>query len=91
MHRDGVALKRMPNGRDLALPGVTKALGLDVSIRELSLYVADAGKGSVDVLTLSKPGSGQGLTPSGQILKLGVGIISFSKDMAIFLKILSFT
>nr|XP_033502276.1 low-density lipoprotein receptor-related protein 2-like isoform X6 [Epinephelus lanceolatus] len=76
MHRDGVALKRMPNGRDLALPGVTKALGLDVSIQELSLYVADAGKGSVDVLTLSKPGSGQGLTPSGQILKLGDDLIT---------------
>ncbi|XP_044029701.1 low-density lipoprotein receptor-related protein 2-like isoform X2 [Siniperca chuatsi] len=70
MRRDGVALKKMPNSRVLALPGVTEASGLDVSIQELSLYVADAGQGSVDVLKLSSSRSRQGLTPSGQILKL---------------------
>uniref|UniRef100_A0A3B4VCW2 Si:dkey-88l16.3 n=1 Tax=Seriola dumerili TaxID=41447 RepID=A0A3B4VCW2_SERDU len=70
MHQDGVALKKMPNGRVLALPGVTEALGLDASIRELSLYVADAGQGSVDVLKLSSSRSGGQLTPAGQILKL---------------------
>ncbi|XP_023280470.1 low-density lipoprotein receptor-related protein 5-like, partial [Seriola lalandi dorsalis] len=70
MHKDGVALKKMPNGRVLILPGVTEALGLDASIRELSLYVADAGQGSVDVLKLSSSRSGGQLTPAGQILKL---------------------
>ncbi|XP_071323032.1 low-density lipoprotein receptor-related protein 2 isoform X2 [Trachinotus anak] len=70
MHQDGVALKKMPNGRVLVLPGVTEALGIDVSIRELSLYVADAGQGSVDVLKLGSSRSRQELTPSGQILKL---------------------
>ncbi|KAM7393106.1 hypothetical protein PAMA_007971 [Pampus argenteus] len=70
MHRDGVALKKMPNSRVLALPGVTEASVLDVSIPGLSLYVADGGQGSVDVLNLSGPRSRQGLTPAGQILKL---------------------
>ncbi|XP_040013370.1 low-density lipoprotein receptor-related protein 2-like isoform X2 [Xiphias gladius] len=70
MYRDGVALKKMPTGRVLALPGVTEALDLDVSIQDLSLYVADAGQGSVDVLKLSSSRSRQGLTPAGQILKL---------------------
>ncbi|KAM8744391.1 uncharacterized protein AB9X84_018373 isoform 3-T3 [Acanthopagrus schlegelii] len=70
MHRDGIALKKMPISRDLALPGVTEASGLDVSIQELSMYVADAEQGSVDVLKLSGPRSRQGLTPTGQVLKL---------------------
>ncbi|XP_042251153.1 low-density lipoprotein receptor-related protein 2-like isoform X6 [Thunnus maccoyii] len=70
MRHDGVALKKMPNGRALALPGVTEALGLDVSIPGLSLYVADGGQGSVNVLKLSGSRSRQGLTPAGQILKL---------------------
>ncbi|XP_027134468.1 low-density lipoprotein receptor-related protein 2 isoform X7 [Larimichthys crocea] len=70
MRRDGIALKKMPNSRVLALPGVTDALALDVSIQDLSLYVADASQGTVDVLKLSGSRSRQGLTPSGQILKL---------------------
>ncbi|KAK2818981.1 hypothetical protein Q5P01_024542 [Channa striata] len=70
MHQEGVALKKMPNSKVLALPGVTEASGLDVSIRELSMYVADAVRGSVDVLKLSRPRSRQGLTPVGQILQL---------------------
>ncbi|TMS08113.1 Low-density lipoprotein receptor-related protein 1B [Larimichthys crocea] len=70
MRRDGIALKKMPNSRVLALPGVTDALALDVSIQDLSLYVADARQGTVDVLKLSGSRSRQGLTPSGQILKL---------------------
>ncbi|XP_075936104.1 low-density lipoprotein receptor-related protein 1B-like [Anarhichas minor] len=70
MRRDGVALKKMPNGRALALPGVTEASGLDLSMQDLSLYVADAGQRSVDVLKLSDSSSKQGLTPAGQILQL---------------------
>lgn len=77
MRRDGVALKKMPNGRILALPGVTEASALDVSIPGLSVYVADGGQGSVDVLNLSGSRSRQGLTPAGQILKLTVGIVYF--------------
>lgn len=83
MRRDGIALKKMPNSRVLALPGVTDALALDVSIQDLSLYVADARQGTVDVLKLSGSRSRQGLTPSGQILKLKVGMISFSREMPI--------
>lgn len=74
MWRDGVALKKMPTSRVLSLPGVTEASALDVSIQELSLYVADAGQGSVDVLQLNGSRSRQELTPSRQILKLRVGI-----------------
>uniref|UniRef100_A0A3Q3L603 EGF-like domain-containing protein n=1 Tax=Mastacembelus armatus TaxID=205130 RepID=A0A3Q3L603_9TELE len=51
MHMDGVDLKKMPNSRDLALPGVTEATALDVSIQKLSIYVADAKRGSVEVFT----------------------------------------
>lgn len=82
MRREGIALKKMPNGRVLTLPGVTEASALDVSIQELSVFVADAGQGSVDVLKLSGSTSRQGLIPTGQILKLEVGIISYSKEMA---------
>ncbi len=60
MRQDGVALKKMPNSRVLALPGVTEASGLDVSIQGLSLYVADAKQGTVDVLKLSSSRSRQG-------------------------------
>uniref|UniRef100_A0A8C3AUL6 Si:dkey-88l16.3 n=1 Tax=Cyclopterus lumpus TaxID=8103 RepID=A0A8C3AUL6_CYCLU len=70
MRRDGVALKKMPNGRALALLGVTEASGLDVCLQDLSLYVADAGQRSVHVLKLSGSQSRQALTPAGQILKL---------------------
>ncbi|XP_058473588.1 low-density lipoprotein receptor-related protein 2-like isoform X1 [Solea solea] len=68
MHEEGVSLKKMPNNRVLDLPGVTEASGLDVSIHELSVFVADANQGTVDVLKLGR--SRQGLTPAGQILKL---------------------
>nr|XP_046231538.1 low-density lipoprotein receptor-related protein 2-like isoform X2 [Scatophagus argus] len=76
MHRDGVALKKMPPSRVLTLPGVTEAAGLDVSIKELSLYVADSQKGSVDVLKLNSSKSRQELKPSGQILKLRDGSVT---------------
>ncbi|XP_069563183.1 low-density lipoprotein receptor-like [Brachyistius frenatus] len=69
MHGEGVALKKMPTNRELALPGANEALGMDISLRDLSLYVA-SGVGSVDVLTLSSSSSRQGLKPAGQILKL---------------------
>uniref|UniRef100_A0A665XAN3 Si:dkey-88l16.3 n=1 Tax=Echeneis naucrates TaxID=173247 RepID=A0A665XAN3_ECHNA len=70
MHQDGVALKKMPNNQVFALPGVTEALEVDVSIMELSLYVADAGQGAVDVLKLSSSKSGHELIPAGRVLKL---------------------
>ncbi|XP_031154061.1 low-density lipoprotein receptor-related protein 2-like isoform X3 [Sander lucioperca] len=76
MRHAGVALKKMPDSRALALPGVTEASGLDVSIQGLSLYVADAGQGSVDVLELSSSRLRQGLIPSGQILKLGDDLVT---------------
>lgn len=74
----------MPTNRVLALPGVTEASGLDVSIQGLSLYVADAGQGTVDVLKLGSSRSRQGLTHTGQILKLTVGTSSFSRETDVF-------
>ncbi|XP_034752534.1 low-density lipoprotein receptor-related protein 2-like isoform X1 [Etheostoma cragini] len=76
MRHDGVPLKKMPGSRALALPGVTEASRLDVSIKGLSLYVADAGQGSVDVLKLSSSRLRQALTPSGQILNLGDDVVT---------------
>nr|XP_008280588.1 PREDICTED: low-density lipoprotein receptor-related protein 2-like [Stegastes partitus] len=70
MRRDGVALKKMPNSRALSLPGANEALGLDVSIKDLSLYVAYLRPGSVEVLRMGSSRSRQGLTPAGQVLKL---------------------
>ncbi|XP_068430286.1 low-density lipoprotein receptor-like [Clinocottus analis] len=70
MRREGLALKKMPNSRALALLGVTEASGLDICVQNLSLYVADAGQQSVYVLKLSDSMSRQGLTSSRQILKL---------------------
>uniref|UniRef100_A0AAX7TTX0 EGF-like domain-containing protein n=1 Tax=Astatotilapia calliptera TaxID=8154 RepID=A0AAX7TTX0_ASTCA len=63
---DGIALKKMPNSRVLALPDINEAMGLDISTQEL--YVAYAG--SVDVLKMGSYRSRQGLTPAGQVLKL---------------------
>lgn len=62
----------MPSGRVLALPGVSEASGVDVSIRGLSLYVSDGREGSVHVLKLSSSRSRQGLTPVGRVLRVEV-------------------
>ncbi|XP_077399138.1 uncharacterized protein LOC144034293 [Vanacampus margaritifer] len=70
LHHDGVGLKNMPNSRVLAIPGVVEASGLDVALQTRSLYVADDGQGTVDVLNLSGPRSRQGLTPAGRLIQL---------------------
>ncbi|KAM3599170.1 uncharacterized protein V6R79_001076 [Siganus canaliculatus] len=70
MRQDGIALKKMPTSRALTLPGVSDATGLDLSIQDFSLYIADAGQRSVDVLRLSSSTETQGLTTSGKLLKL---------------------
>lgn len=70
MYREGVGLKKMPNGRVLALPGVNEASAIDASLPGLVLYVADAAKATVDVLKLSDSRSRQGLIPDVHILKL---------------------
>uniref|UniRef100_A0A672ZF23 Si:dkey-88l16.3 n=1 Tax=Sphaeramia orbicularis TaxID=375764 RepID=A0A672ZF23_9TELE len=76
MHRDGVNLKKMPNSRVLSLPGLTEASALDTSIPGLSLYVADASQGFVDVMKMSSSRSRQGLTPAGHILKLTDDVVT---------------
>lgn len=68
----------MPTSKVLPLPGFAEASLLDASIQGLSVYVADAAQGTVDVLKLGGSRSRQGLTPVGQILKLTVGEGRFS-------------
>lgn len=75
MSRDGIAMKKIPNGRDFALPGIVSALGLDFLFSKLHLYVAAAKPGSVNVLSLSNSRSNPKLVLSGQVVKLQVWII----------------
>ncbi|KAM6903050.1 uncharacterized protein FYW49_016557 [Xenentodon cancila] len=70
MRRDGVALKKIPSGRDFPLPAVKEPVGLDLSVSELSLFVAYSRQESVDVLRLSSSRSKQELIPAGRILQL---------------------
>ncbi|MEQ2168910.1 hypothetical protein GOODEAATRI_019522, partial [Goodea atripinnis] len=77
MRRDGIALKKMPNGRDFDLPGVTDAMSLDLSMAESSVFVAYLRHGSVDVLKFGNSRSKPDLVPAGQILNLqGVASIT---------------
>lgn len=64
----------MPTHRALQLPGLTEALLLDVSIKKFGVYVADAARGSVDVLRVVSSRSRQDLVLEGQVLKLKVGL-----------------
>lgn len=73
MLQESVAQKRMPTNKQLVIPGVTEASGLDLIFQDLLVYVADTEQG-VNLLKLGSSRSRQGLTPAGQILKLMVGI-----------------
>ncbi|XP_043952272.1 low-density lipoprotein receptor-related protein 2-like isoform X1 [Gambusia affinis] len=70
MRRYGIALQKMPNGRDFNLPGVPEAMSLDISFSELLVFVAYLRHGSVDVLKLSNSLSKPELVLAGQIIKL---------------------
>ncbi|XP_016532550.1 low-density lipoprotein receptor-related protein 2 isoform X4 [Poecilia formosa] len=70
MRRFGIALKKMPNGRDFNLPGVPEAMSLDINFVELSVFVTYLRHGSVDVLKLSNSRSKPELVLAGQIVKL---------------------
>lgn len=72
--REGVALKKMPSHRALQLPGLKEASLLDVSIQNFGVYVADAARGTVDVLRVVGSRSRQDLVLDGQVLKLTVGL-----------------
>ncbi|XP_034047695.1 low-density lipoprotein receptor-related protein 2-like [Thalassophryne amazonica] len=69
IHRDIVGLKKLPNGRDLALPSGTEASKLEVSVHGGFMYVADA-QGSISILMLNGSRSELSLTLAGQIVKL---------------------
>lgn len=71
MLQESVAQKKMPTNKQLVIPGVTKASGLDLVFQDLLMYVADAERG-VKLLKLASSRSRQGLAPAGQILKLMV-------------------
>ncbi|XP_051907156.1 low-density lipoprotein receptor-related protein 2 isoform X4 [Hippocampus zosterae] len=70
LRHDGVGLKHMPNSRVLVVPGVVEASGLDLALQPMSLFVADAKRGTVDVLNLSGPRSRQALAVTGQVIQL---------------------
>lgn len=72
--REGVALKKMPSHRALQLPGVKEASLLDVSIQNFAIYVADAGRGTVNALRVAGSRSRQDLVPDRQVLKLTVSL-----------------
>lgn len=72
MRHDGIGLKKMPNGRDFDLPGVTDVMSVDLSIPELSVFVAYLRLGSVDVLKFSNSRSKPELVLAGPILKIQV-------------------
>lgn len=74
MAREGIALKKMPSHRPLQLPGLTEASLLDASVHDLAVYVADAARGTVDVLKVGDDRPRQGLAPVRQVLKLTVGL-----------------
>lgn len=73
MLQESVAQRKMPTNKQLVIPGVTEASGLDLIFQDLLIYVADTKQG-VNLLKLGSSRSRQGLTPAGQILKLMVGI-----------------
>lgn len=76
MLQESVAQKKMPTNKQLVIPGVTGASGLDLIFQNLLIYVADPQQG-VNLLKLAGSRSREGLTPAGQILRLMVGISSF--------------
>ncbi|TWW66523.1 Low-density lipoprotein receptor-related protein 2 [Takifugu flavidus] len=69
MLQESVAQKKMPTNKQLVIPGVTGASGLDLIFQNLLIYVADPQQG-VNLLKLGGSRSREGLTPAGQILKL---------------------
>jgi len=71
--QDGVSLKQLPRShRVLGIPGVRRASMLDADIPSLSIYLADVGRGSLELLKLSTSRTKTTLTPAGTILRLKV-------------------
>ncbi len=61
-----VGLKTWPEHRALALPAVNEASDFDLLLKDRTISIADAGRGSVVQLKLS----GSGFTPLGHVLQL---------------------
>ncbi|XP_073685377.1 uncharacterized protein [Garra rufa] len=61
-----VGLKSWPEHRSLSLPAVNEASDFDLLLKERTISVADAGRGSVAQLKLSS----SGFTPIGHVLQL---------------------
>nr|XP_055065094.1 low-density lipoprotein receptor-related protein 2 isoform X1 [Misgurnus anguillicaudatus] len=59
-------LKEWPAHRALALPSVNEASNFDMLLTDLTVFLADAGQGSVAQLKLAS----SGITPAGHILQL---------------------
>lgn len=89
MLQESVAQKKMPTNKQLVIPGVTEASGLDLIFQDLLMYVADTEQG-VSLLKLGSSRSRQGLTPAGQILKLKVGISNVPGSACLFVLVAPF-
>uniref|UniRef100_A0AAY5ESJ3 EGF-like domain-containing protein n=1 Tax=Electrophorus electricus TaxID=8005 RepID=A0AAY5ESJ3_ELEEL len=75
--RGEVGLKRWPNHRALALPGINEATGLDFVLADNMLYLADASQASVVQLRLTDTA----LAPEGSPLQLpGDTVTSLAVD-----------
>ena len=71
--QNGVSLKKLPAiHRVVSIPAVSRASALDADIHERSVYLADGGHGSLELLKLSASKTKQALTPAGNILTLKV-------------------
>ena len=76
MH-SAVSLKGWPEHLALLLPSMNEAATLDYSLREQTLYLADAGQASVGLFKLKETG----LVPRGQLLRLlGDAVTSMALD-----------
>ncbi|XP_056434326.1 low-density lipoprotein receptor-related protein 2 isoform X4 [Gadus chalcogrammus] len=69
--QNGVSLQKLPAvHRVVSIPAVSRASALDADIHERSVYLADGGHGSLELLKLSASKTKQALTPAGNILTL---------------------
>ncbi|XP_050977885.1 low-density lipoprotein receptor-related protein 2 isoform X8 [Labeo rohita] len=68
----GVGLKTWPEHRSLSLPAVNEASDFDLLLKDHTISIADAGRGSVAQLELGS----SGFTPIGHVLQLKGDLIT---------------
>ncbi|XP_034151271.1 low-density lipoprotein receptor-related protein 2 isoform X3 [Esox lucius] len=66
----GMGLKHWPEHRELLLPGMKQASGLDVALQDSMFYIADAAQGSVDLMK-----------QNGSVLTLNSRVLNLQEDL----------